>query len=248
MAKFIIYKAISSIEYERIFFCKTANDMWKNILEYHQEKCQVKDDHAHKHSIVDKYLVDVSTSTTSSNVLCVGNDVEDNESHDESKHDVAMITKVESSDDDASSSDSDEEYAKAVKEFKRLAKRRKFVQVKRRMTRRKGLGDKESFVAQASNEVCLGVNLEHDEWVKDSGCSKHMTGNRNLFSTYKAYNGGNVIFGSDRRGKIIGKGTISQDSLTIDNVEHVDNLTYNLLSVGQICDNKCSVTFTEKVA
>ena len=71
LAKFIIYKAISSIEYERIFFCKTANDMWKNILEYHQEKYQVKDDHAHKDSMVDKYLVDVSTSTTSSNVLNV---------------------------------------------------------------------------------------------------------------------------------------------------------------------------------
>ncbi|GJR94066.1 retrovirus-related pol polyprotein from transposon TNT 1-94 [Tanacetum coccineum] len=67
--------------------------------------------------------------------------------------------------------------------------------------------------------ICLGVNLEPDEWIKDSGCSKHMTGNRKLFSTYKAYNG--------------------------DNVEHVDNLGFNLLSIGQICDNKCRVTFSE---
>ncbi|GJW29597.1 retrovirus-related pol polyprotein from transposon TNT 1-94 [Tanacetum coccineum] len=67
--------------------------------------------------------------------------------------------------------------------------------------------------------ICLGVNLEPDEWIKDSGCSKHMTGNRKLFSTYKAYNGGNVIFGSNLRGNIIGK--------------------------GQICDNKCKVTFSE---
>ncbi|GJY96388.1 hypothetical protein Tco_0513298 [Tanacetum coccineum] len=29
------------------------------------------------------------------------------------------------------------------------------------------------------------------------------------------------------------------------NVEHVDNLGFNLLSVGQICDNKCRVTFSE---
>ncbi|GJV07271.1 putative ribonuclease H-like domain-containing protein [Tanacetum coccineum] len=42
--------------------------------------------------------------------------------------------------------------------------------------------------------------------LKDSGCSNHMTGNRKLFSTYKAYNGGNVIFGSNLRGNIIGKG------------------------------------------
>ncbi|GJX53108.1 retrovirus-related pol polyprotein from transposon TNT 1-94 [Tanacetum coccineum] len=44
---------------------------------------------------------------------------------------------------------------------------------------------------------------------------------------------------------MIGKGTISNDSLKIDNVEHVDNLGFNLLSIGQICDNKCRVTFFE---
>ncbi|GKD33174.1 retrovirus-related pol polyprotein from transposon TNT 1-94, partial [Tanacetum coccineum] len=71
----------------------------------------------------------------------------------------------------------------------------------------------------SDNEICLGVDLEPDEWIKDSGCSKHMTGNRNLFSSYKAYNGGNIIFGSILRGNIIGK--------------------------GQICDNKCRVTLSE---
>ncbi|GJV80550.1 zinc finger, CCHC-type containing protein [Tanacetum coccineum] len=34
-------------------------------------------------------------------------------------------------------------------------------------------------------------------------------------------------------------------TLKIDNVEHVDNLGFNLLSIGQICDNKCRVTFFE---
>ncbi|GJW86780.1 retrovirus-related pol polyprotein from transposon TNT 1-94 [Tanacetum coccineum] len=59
--------------------------------------------------------------------------------------------------------------------------------------------------------ICLGVDLEPDEWIKDSGCSKHMTGNRKLFSTYKAYNGGNVIFGSNLRGNIIGKELLHMD-------------------------------------
>ncbi|GJV83777.1 hypothetical protein Tco_1523675 [Tanacetum coccineum] len=45
-------------------------------------------------------------------------------------------------------------------------------------------------MAQASSEICIGFDLEPDEWIKDSGCSKHMTGNRKLFSTYKAYNRG----------------------------------------------------------
>ncbi|GJX53748.1 retrovirus-related pol polyprotein from transposon TNT 1-94 [Tanacetum coccineum] len=65
--------------------------------------------------------------------------------------------------------------------------------------------DETCLVAQASNEICLGINLEPNEWIKIVRCSKHMTGNRKLFSTYKAYNGGNVIFGSNLRGNIIGK-------------------------------------------
>nr|GEZ19059.1 alpha/beta hydrolases superfamily protein [Tanacetum cinerariifolium] len=35
--------------------------------------------------------------------------------------------------------------------------------------------DETCLVAQASNEIYLGVNLEPDEWIKDSRCSKHMT-------------------------------------------------------------------------
>ncbi|GJS55342.1 copia protein [Tanacetum coccineum] len=54
----------------------------------------------------------------------------------------------------------------------------------------------------SDNEICLRVDLESDEWIKDIGCSKHMMGNRKLFSTYKAYNGGNVIFGSNLCGQI----------------------------------------------
>nr|GEX53395.1 copia protein [Tanacetum cinerariifolium] len=71
--------------------------------------------------------------------------------------------------------------------------------------------DETSLVAHASSEICLGVDLEPDERIKDNGYSKHMTGNRKLFSTYKTYNGGNVIFGSNLRSKIIGKG-YSQNS------------------------------------
>ncbi|GJT49147.1 hypothetical protein Tco_0975304 [Tanacetum coccineum] len=35
--------------------------------------------------------------------------------------------------------------------------------------------DETCLVAQAPDEICLGINLESDEWIKDSGCSKHMT-------------------------------------------------------------------------
>nr|GEU65254.1 zf-CCHC domain-containing protein/DUF4219 domain-containing protein/UBN2 domain-containing protein [Tanacetum cinerariifolium] len=79
--------------------------------------------------------------------------------------------------------------------------------------------DERCLVAQESNEIRLGVNLEPDEGIKDSGCSKQMTGNRKIFSSYKEYNGGKVIFGNNLCGNITGK--------------------------GQICDNKCRVTFSE---
>ncbi|GJU53468.1 retrovirus-related pol polyprotein from transposon TNT 1-94 [Tanacetum coccineum] len=73
-------------------------------------------------------------------------------------------------------------------------------------------------VAQAASEICLGVDLEPDEWIKDSGCSKHMMGNRKLFLIYKAYNRGNVIF-------------VAIFAVTS--------------CQGKICDNKCRVTFSE---
>ena len=74
-----------------------------------------------------------------------------------------------------------------------------------------------------------------------------MTGNKSLFSTYQEYDGGNVTFGSKAKCKIIGKGTISNDSLSIDYVAHVDNLGFNLLSISQLCRKKHNVLFSEMV-
>ncbi|GJQ90672.1 zf-CCHC domain-containing protein [Tanacetum coccineum] len=55
------------------------------------------------------------------------------------------------------------------------------------------------------HQVCRKVKLEPDEWIKDSGCTRYMTGNKDLFSTYEAIDGGNVVFGSNAKSKIIGK-------------------------------------------
>ncbi|GJZ30086.1 retrovirus-related pol polyprotein from transposon TNT 1-94 [Tanacetum coccineum] len=152
----------------------------------------------------------------------------------EQSRSLALKVKKEVSDEDSSSSDSeDEEYAMAVKEFKKFFKRRGRFPPKNNDQRAFIRGawsdngedevektkDEICLVAQAPDEICLGINFEPDESIKDSGCSKHMTDNRKLFSSYKVYNGGNVIFGSNLRDKIIGK--------------------------GQICDNKCKVIFTE---
>nr|GEU86065.1 retrovirus-related Pol polyprotein from transposon TNT 1-94 [Tanacetum cinerariifolium] len=174
---------------------------------------------------------------------------------------IALKSKKESSDEECLTSGSkDEEYAMAQRDFKKFFKIREYPKPPKDKNQRafvkgswsdsgeeddENVKDETCLVAHASSEICLGVDLEPDEWIKDSGYSKHMMGNQKLFSTYKAYNGGNVIFGSNLRGNIIGKCVISNDSLKIDNVEHVDNLEINLLSIGQICDNKCRVTFSK---
>nr|GFA93702.1 retrotransposon protein [Tanacetum cinerariifolium] len=132
----------------------------------------------------------------------------------EQNRSLALKAKKESSDEDSSNFDSeDKEYAMAVKEFKKFFKRRRSFSP-RSSNQRAFIGgawsdsgeDEEEkakyetcLVAQASNEICLGINLEPDEWIKDSGYSKHMMGNRKLFSTYKAYNEGKVIFESNLR-------------------------------------------------
>ncbi|GJX74059.1 retrovirus-related pol polyprotein from transposon TNT 1-94 [Tanacetum coccineum] len=362
-AKMVIYNALPRKEYERIFMCNTAKEIWKTLLITHQGNSQVKDNKINllvqqyeqfvisEDESIDSAFARFNTIITSLKALdegyssknyvrkflralhpkwrakvtaikeskdltslsldeLIGNlkvhemiikkDSEIVKAKVERKS-LALKAKKESSDEECSTSGSeDEEYAMAVRDFKKFFKRRgRFVRQPRNDKKtfqrsrddKNGKSDRKCFrcgdpnhligecpkppkdknqrafvggswsdsgeeddekvknetclVAHASSEICLGVDLEPDEWIKDSGCSKHMMGNRKLFSTYKAYNGGNVIFGSNLRGNIIGKGTISNDSLKIDNVEHVDNLGFNLLSIGQICDNKCKITFSE---
>ncbi|GJY13179.1 hypothetical protein Tco_0382488 [Tanacetum coccineum] len=55
--------------------------------------------------------------------------------------------------------------------------------------------------------------------IMDSGCTKHKTENRRLFTTYKEYDGGHVVFESNLKGKVIGG--------------------------GQLCDDDCDVRFTK---
>ncbi|GKA71207.1 retrovirus-related pol polyprotein from transposon TNT 1-94 [Tanacetum coccineum] len=100
--------------------------------------------------------------------------------------------------------------------------------------------DEMCLVAQGSNEdqmfkllICLGFDLESDEWIKDSRCSKHMTGNRKLFSSYKAYNGGSDVFGSNLRGNIIGKGQIYDNKCKLIFSEHDSEITKDGKVIGR---------------
>ncbi|GJW56065.1 retrovirus-related pol polyprotein from transposon TNT 1-94 [Tanacetum coccineum] len=142
---------------------------------------------------------------------------------------IALKAKKESSNDETSTFGSDdEEYAMSVKNFKKFFRRTgKFVRQPgeekksfRQRDEKKGKSDRKCFrfakmtprtkltmklVSWLNRQmrVCLRTCLEPDKWIKDSGFSKHMTGNKSLFSTYKAYDEGNVVFGINLKGKII---------------------------------------------
>ncbi|GJV89305.1 retrovirus-related pol polyprotein from transposon TNT 1-94 [Tanacetum coccineum] len=309
-AKMVLYNALPKREYERIFMCKTAKDIWQSLLITHQESIdsgfarfntiitslKALDEGFSSKNYVRKFLralhpkwrakvTAIEESKDLSSLALdelIGNlkvhevvmekDSKIYRGKKERVKSISLKAKKESSDDETSTSGSDDkEYAMAIMNFKMFFRRKgKFVRQPREEKKsfrqrdyKKGKSDQKCFrcgdpnhligdcpkpsrnkdqkafiggswsdsendvedktndetclMAQSSNEVCLRTCLESDDWIKDSGCSKHMTSNKSLFSTYKAYDG-----------------------------EHVDNLAFNLLSVGQICDNKCQVLFTEE--
>ncbi|XP_070028981.1 uncharacterized protein [Nicotiana sylvestris] len=74
-------------------------------------------------------------------------------------------------------------------------------------------------------------------WYMDSGCSKHMTGNKNQFLSLEDLKRGNVSFGNGKKGEIIGVEKVGKtDSHSIENVYLIDGLKYSLISVSQLCD------------
>ncbi|GKE34999.1 ribonuclease H-like domain-containing protein, partial [Tanacetum coccineum] len=81
--------------------------------------------------------------------------------------------------------------------------------------------------------------------IVDSGCFRHMTGNKGYLVDYKDYHGGPVTFGGSK-GQITGKGKIKIGKLDFDDVCFVKELQqFNLFSVSQICDKKNKVLFTD---
>ncbi|GKF76361.1 hypothetical protein Tco_0225805 [Tanacetum coccineum] len=87
-----------------------------------------------------------------------------------------------------------------------------------------------------------------DKGVIDSGCSRHMIGNKSYLTDYEEINGGFVAFGgnsgSTKGGKITRKGKIRTGKLDFKDVYFVKKLKFNLFSVSQMCDKKNSVLFT----
>nr|GEW31703.1 hypothetical protein [Tanacetum cinerariifolium] len=80
-------------------------------------------------------------------------------------------------------------------------------------------------------------------WIIDSGCSKHMTGNRALLTNFLKKFLGTVRFGNNNFPMIVGYGDVVIGSMTIKKVYYVEGLGHNLFSVGQFCDKGLEVAF-----
>jgi hypothetical protein len=82
-------------------------------------------------------------------------------------------------------------------------------------------------------------------WLIDSGCSRHMTGDKGWFSSLvpvvtKRY----ITFGDNGRGRVLSEGEIKvSDKIPLRCVALVQSLGYNLLSVSQLLDEGFEVLF-----
>ncbi|GJT30810.1 retrovirus-related pol polyprotein from transposon TNT 1-94 [Tanacetum coccineum] len=80
-------------------------------------------------------------------------------------------------------------------------------------------------------------------WYLDSGCSKHMTGDRSRLMNFVKKFIGTVRFGNDHFGAIMGYGDYVIGNSVISKVYYVEGLGHNLFSVGQFCDSDLEVAF-----
>ncbi|GKE33076.1 ribonuclease H-like domain-containing protein, partial [Tanacetum coccineum] len=110
--------------------------------------------------------------------------------------------------------------------------------------------DDENFAFMASNSSGSDTQDNPHRSLKnkgivDSGCSRHMIGNKAYLADFQDFNGGPVAFGGSK-GYITGKGKIKTGKLDFEDVSFVKELQpFNLFSVSQMCDKKNKVLFTD---
>ncbi|GJY41595.1 hypothetical protein Tco_0428865 [Tanacetum coccineum] len=238
-AKMTIYNALPRKEYERGFMCKTA----KEFLRAHPLKWRAKVTAIEEAKDLATLPLDELFENLKINSLAL----------------KAKVTREQTNDDsdcqDESDEDVDEEEAKAfnllARNFRGESSKKKeacynfgidghfaseYINPKENKAFLRGAwSDSEDGDEHQNNAtcimVCLKCDLLPDDEIVDSGYTKHMTRNRRLFTSYKAYDGGHVVFRINLKGKVVGGGNVTHDAITITNVEHVSGLAFNLISV-----------------
>ncbi|GJU16966.1 retrovirus-related pol polyprotein from transposon TNT 1-94 [Tanacetum coccineum] len=97
--------------------------------------------------------------------------------------------------------------------------------------------------ASSSPQITMVVQIVL--WYLDSGCSRHMTGDRARLINFVEKFIGTVRFGNDEYAAIIGYGDYKLGDTIISRVYYVEGLKHNLFSVGQFCDGGLEVAFRQ---
>ncbi|XP_075500151.1 uncharacterized protein LOC142538739 [Primulina tabacum] len=88
-----------------------------------------------------------------------------------------------------------------VNEFKRLSQ-----QFNEAKTEKQNLKNKLTLSScSQQKEATKKKELEESIWLLDSGCSRHMTGNKDLLSEIVNYKGPTITFGDNSKGRAVGK-------------------------------------------
>nr|GFB90832.1 integrase, catalytic region, zinc finger, CCHC-type, peptidase aspartic, catalytic [Tanacetum cinerariifolium] len=103
-------------------------------------------------------------------------------------------------------------------------------------------------IVQSTDKPVVTLVVQIVLWYLDSGCSKHMTGDRSQLINFVQKFLGTVKFGNDHVVKIMGYGDYQIGNVTISRVYYVEGLWHNLISVGQFCDSDLEVAFRHILA
>jgi len=83
-----------------------------------------------------------------------------------------------------------------------------------------------------------------DLWYLDSGCLRHMIGDKTKFAKLELKEERFVTYGDNNKGRILRNGVIGNgSSFNIKNVLLVEGLKHNLISISQLCDKGFKVMF-----
>ncbi|GJW47177.1 ribonuclease H-like domain-containing protein [Tanacetum coccineum] len=160
-AKMVLYNALPKKEYERIFMCKTAKDIWPYVVNH--TASNTKSTTIKESKDLSSLALDELTGNLKVHEVVMKKDSEIYRGKKERVKSIALKAKKESSDDETSTSGSDdEEYAMAVRNFKKFLRRKgKFVRQPReeRSHSDKGMRRKERVIGNALDAVIQIISL-----------------------------------------------------------------------------------------
>ncbi|KAD2394436.1 hypothetical protein E3N88_41413 [Mikania micrantha] len=118
--------------------------------------------------------------------------------------------------------------------------------------------DAEALVAQVEDAEVFNVITENrrnrlDEWIVDSGCSNHLTGDKERLKNPIVYGGSKVVTIDDNSkyqiahiGDVVFSSEGGKQDLVLKNVYHVPGMRRNLISVSQMTEEGSFVVFGPK--